>query len=1053
MKIEILRLGNLNSLKGDHEIRFDQPPLADTGLFAIVGETGAGKTTLLDAVTLALYGQIDREKENKGGGSRIMSWGTTLCYAEVEFTTDANRYLSRWERSRAHKKIDGNLKAASHKLSVWNEKEKAWKFLSEKVSETQKLVPEVSGLNYDRFTRSVMLPQGAFARFLLADENERADLLEQITGTGIYRQISIAAYERHKLAVQELQQIEQQLSNLRLLDKTESEVIEEELRQQQAELKQIATQLKSLSSGIKLYQRQREIAGERKNIQSRLERLGQQKTQQAQERSRLANSDKLSDVAEEIRSYTNQQIRLKQIDADSVQLQSRRKALNESITNAQAALKTAEKQLKSFAEKRTEREAKIDHAIGLESALKELQKEQSRLQQGYDKAKKEKKESEALAAKTSKTLSELEASTADLRKALARFVSTDQLLVLDSVPLRLQEELATSLVKKEKIAARLQRANIRLRHQQLLKKKQANKQQEVDLSQRLKTAQSAESEATAQRQQQQELLQQLIQSQQLTALKSSLSTGDPCPVCGALDHPALAHWQPPSDDLIANQREQLKTAEKSVTDKQKAREDADKQLSALQQTQNLLAEQITSLETDWQQRFVDKTLAATVSQQHITNLETEQKNIQQREADLRQLSKRLDEVLATTSQQALAVQLAQYQQAITAATKAMAAEKPALEQNKNTIAATAKELTDLLGGNTVAEARNKLKSLGEKYQQTQEKAKEQLNQHQAAAGQLDSQLKLLQAETAKLENECKRLAKALNPLLQKLHIPDLDTARQQLLSNAEAQQLRDTFGKLDREIHALQEQLTRLQAEQEASATIVAELEAETILIGQHDSLQQTQKSLYEKSGALRQKLETDAQNRAAAGDLTKALDTATKARSKWAALDELIGSAKGDRFSRFAQSLTLERLVAAANEQLTDLLDGRYQIDRAPSVYKGKNPLHLGLEIIDTYQADNRRDTRTLSGGESFLVSLALALGLSDLAGGNTHIKSLFIDEGFGSLDEGLLDTVIDTLENLQAKGKTIGLISHVKELRERIHHKIIVEKKGDGFSGLVVI
>jgi exonuclease SbcC len=137
--------------------------------------------------------------------------------------------------------------------------------------------------------------------------------------------------------------------------------------------------------------------------------------------------------------------------------------------------------------------------------------------------------------------------------------------------------------------------------------------------------------------------------------------------------------------------------------------------------------------------------------------------------------------------------------------------------------------------------------------------------------------------------------------------------------------------------------------------------------------------------------------------------------------------------------------LVQLANAHLRNLY-GRYIILKR----KGED---LELDIVDTDQADNVRSMHTLSGGESFLVSLALALGLSDLAGRNANIRSLFIDEGFGTLDDQTLDIAITTLENLQAEGKTIGIISHVKELKERITAQIRVVKKGGGVSMVEVL
>jgi len=162
-----------------------------------------------------------------------------------------------------------------------------------------------------------------------------------------------------------------------------------------------------------------------------------------------------------------------------------------------------------------------------------------------------------------------------------------------------------------------------------------------------------------------------------------------------------------------------------------------------------------------------------------------------------------------------------------------------------------------------------------------------------------------------------------------------------------------------------------------------------------------------------------------------------------WAYLNSLIGSADGKRFRVFAQGLTLDYLIHLANQQLIQL-HARYQLSRKPGEA-------LELEVIDTWQADSKRDTKTLSGGESFLVSLALALALSDLVSHKTRIDSLFLDEGFGTLDRETLDIALDALDNLNASGKMIGVISHVDALKERISVQIDIKKmSGLGVSQL---
>lgn len=210
--------------------------------------------------------------------------------------------------------------------------------------------------------------------------------------------------------------------------------------------------------------------------------------------------------------------------------------------------------------------------------------------------------------------------------------------------------------------------------------------------------------------------------------------------------------------------------------------------------------------------------------------------------------------------------------------------------------------------------------------------------------------------------------------------------------------------------------------------------------------LAQTNQKLRENTtsqGEIRQQLKQDADNRQQQQTLMQQIAQMTQQVEDWGYLNSLIGSKEGDKFRKFAQGLTLDNLVHLANQQLTRL-HGRYLLQRKASEA-------LEVEVVDTWQADAVRDTRTLSGGESFLVSLALALALSDLVSHKTRIDSLFLDEGFGTLDSETLDTALDALDALNASGKTIGVISHVEAMKERIPVQIKVKKiNGLGYSKL---
>lgn len=197
---------------------------------------------------------------------------------------------------------------------------------------------------------------------------------------------------------------------------------------------------------------------------------------------------------------------------------------------------------------------------------------------------------------------------------------------------------------------------------------------------------------------------------------------------------------------------------------------------------------------------------------------------------------------------------------------------------------------------------------------------------------------------------------------------------------------------------------------------------------------QNAQQSHATKIGAISANLETDRQNRSNQQDLFKQISEQQVEFDDISRLNSLIGSKNGDKFRKFAQGLTLENLVYLANKQL-QRLHGRYELKR-------KADDGLELQVLDTWQGDVMRDTKTLSGGESFLVSLALALALSDLVSYKTSIDSLFLDEGFGTLDSDTLDIALNALDNLNASGKMIGVISHVEALKERVPVQLKVTK-----------
>ncbi|MHB9099026.1 MAG: AAA family ATPase, partial [Syntrophales bacterium] len=240
MRILGVRFKNLNSLVGEWQVDFTHPAYASDGIFAITGPTGAGKTTIMDAICLALYGSTPRLGKVTKSGNEIMSRQTGECFAEVTFETGKGRYRCHWSQRRARKKPDGELQQAKHEIvdAVTGE------VLESKMNEVEKRIVAVTGMDFGRFTQSMLLAQGGFAAFLQAPPNERSDILEQITGTEIYSKISVQVHERRAAELEKLDLLQAELKGIRVLGEEEEQEFKNRLKEKQGREFELAATMK-----------------------------------------------------------------------------------------------------------------------------------------------------------------------------------------------------------------------------------------------------------------------------------------------------------------------------------------------------------------------------------------------------------------------------------------------------------------------------------------------------------------------------------------------------------------------------------------------------------------------------------------------------------------------------------------------------------------------------------------------------------------------------------------------------------------------------------------
>jgi DNA repair protein SbcC/Rad50 len=1025
MKILSLKGKNLASLEGEFAIDFRAEPLVSSGIFAITGNTGAGKSTLLDAICLALFDDAPRTHKagenisvadvqdktiNQKDSRSILRRGATDGYAQLEFVAlDGKSYRSSWSVKRARGKAEGALQSVEMRLeNLSDEREEQGR-----KTEILARIVELIGLNFEQFTRAVLLAQGDFATFLKAKQGEKAELLEKLTGTQVYSLISTRIYEKTQEAKQDLQTLAERMKDIKLLSEEELVLLEADKKEQAEELTKIKLQINSLHKQLEWIGQEKQLRQDATLAENEFVALKMKLEESA---SRFQYIEKV-EAAQEIRGvYLDLKNKEKQLQDSKEHLENQQlklAQLSENLALIKKEVSGIQAEIDQHESEYQRVSPQIEKAKALDVELKSAHLRNAELQTELAK---QKKTLEGL-------LSQHNIFEKDKKSASEKVVSLTQWF-------QEKEYIGRVIPSIDRVVSQLKDYGIAKNQISTIQKNVLNN--EALLKTRLEALALSESEL--------ERLQNELSSE-VVLLREKLEEGKPCPVCGSVHHPSKDEVQSASrlqeEQLEKEKNKLIATIESKKKEIELGKEEITRLKATLvsyqERVESILEDVGPSLSfiSDWKERLEANSLTEQLLKtQKIWNDNNEllQKSKEQETTLLMQITNSTQHI--ETVQTTVVEQTEKFTQATHAFSE--------LQEQRN----------QLLGGKSATEVQEyfekKRKQLAVQLTEIQSKNEMATKEHALLSGELEQLRKNMLTLDAAINDLRKLISGWISSneyrvdslLLAEIAQRSSDWIRSE---KASLQQLKDAEISISAKLRERRDRLTA-HLQSPLAKDIPEEEELKNHLVEQEAVNESVIRRINEIDFVQQEQIE----NQKRIQSFEKELNAKEEFFNNWAKLNELLGSANGSKFKEIAQGYTLDVLLLYANKQLYELTR-RYRLQRIPDT--------LALQVVDEDMMGEVRSVHSLSGGESFLISLSLALGLSSLSSNRMKIESLFIDEGFGSLDIDTLSVATDALENLQTQGRKIGVISHVAEMTERIKTQIRVIKSANGRSRVEVV
>ncbi|MEZ0480884.1 SbcC/MukB-like Walker B domain-containing protein [Planococcus sp. SSTMD024] len=1017
-----LKLTAFGPYRDSEEINFED--LEGNRLFVISGSTGSGKTSIFDGICFALYGSASGSDRSEPKNLRS-DFAKDSVHTSAELTFEVHGTTYRILRQMSHVKT-GNKSATGERYEFFEVTDAGEKPCVERqiVSELNRRIEEILGLTFPQFNQIVMLPQGEFRKLLTSETDNKEAILRKIFRTEPYRLVA----ERLK---QKKDEAQERFKAQQLLYKEQVQAIAGSLPQRESALFEVFAQ-----GDFQRSQLLTGLEGEIRHYES--ESIGLQERYQ---KSYDFHNKKMAEF-HEAKGWNGRFDELETKQRHLQELEQQLPAVKEwerQVTAAdQAGMITGlEEQLLELV---ADEHQKQEELLRAETAEQKAQEMKQQAQQVKDEEE-NRHEQRQTAQQALIRLVDMEAGVKELERQRTAVRQLEKAAIHASTALqRTDEQIISAEQKLAQTKSLIQQLEERLEHfddkrdrQNRLMEQQRVLAEYLRLAQKLEglAEQSAGNQAEfEQAQKTYQLMEQDWFANQAALLASNLHDGEACPVCGSLDHPA----KQPGSSAAVNQHAIEQAKQVLAQSEQKFRKTEAEQ-SAVREQAAVKREELDAMSLIAEQ--AGEQLEASRAEQHSLTGELEQL-----QSDKEQLRKRklafgeMEEQLSSLKkQQAEAQRSAQEKRSAYESAQAV------LESKLTAIPEALRDLGALQAETAKAqESKDRLDAAWQQAQEALQKAERQVSEAAVSLRHSKQSVQELQEKRGHAESR-------FEEALVKSAFATKEAYQQAKLEASRYEELKTRIEQYKQDRHTTERQTAELESALDGRGRIDVS-DAEQALA--------ELKADYEQAlSELNRFKEYQKKAQAFFDEVSEASAKEAAAEAEFARIVDLYDTIRGQNdvklsFERYLQIEYLEQILEAANERLKHLSNGQFHLTRSDRQEARGKQSGLGLDVYDAYTGQTR-DVKTMSGGEKFNASLCLALGMADVIQsfeGNVSIETMFIDEGFGSLDEESLNKAIETLVDLQKSGRMIGVISHVQELKAAIPAILEVEKTKEGIS-----